>query len=1087
MKKIFTLFVTLILVIQNSIFYGAQEVFAVTDSYDFSSSWDYTISDSNDSYIHGWAAKLKWSLAHRWHLENGPWATDWATNVVIDWGYAYVTWYWSHAVTSIDISDPTNMSHAGYLGANSVRRLYGAYDLKKVWNYVYAVWYTADALEIIDATDPTNLIHKWRRTNITDTKLNGARWIDVVWNYAYIAAYVDDALQIVDISNPWAPSHVSYIQDATRLDWATSVKVVWNYAYVTSYTNDSVQIIDVSDPLTPTFVGQIVDDAVTELNGAWDIEVVWNYAYVTWYNDDGFEIIDISDPTNPTHVWEIQNSDPSVRLNWARELKIVWNYAYISASVDDNIEIIDITNPAIPLHVWNYDTDNFGILDWVFGIDISGTDMFVTSYNNATIMSFDITLPTTPIHQNTLESWPARLWNPIWIHVEWDYAYVSSYGSNALEIINISDSSNPIHQWAVADHTTNNELWGSWDVSKKWNYVYVSWYGDNWIEVVDVSNPSSPFWVARLLDNSSTIELHNPRGSHIQWNFLYVTAYNGDSLQIIDITNPLVPVARWFLKDSSSLNWAGDVRVQWNYAYVATYINDSITVVDISDPDNPTYVTEIKDAGAYELNWSWNLDIDGDYLYVLWYIDAAIVVIDISDPTNPAYMSDLDDDWTTRLRYPRGIVYDEWYAYISTYSDDWVAVVDVSDPTDLFYIDDISNNDLYDTSTQIDKQNNDIFTTQYLWSSLSVIRESYPTTSPFIIPNNHINSNYFNSLNLTLWAYNEWNVTFQLSKDNWITWYYFNGVAWLPTVSWTAQSNSAAIINANIAGFNVLTWTDEIKWKAFLNSDGTQKVEIDQIEIDYFDNEPPVIDSVSPIQDALLPKHNFDISYTYFDVDGAYWSGSVTENNWWVWIDTSSAVLELYRWNWTNWWADIASTYIDFGATVWTGWVDYPTNNIPYGKYKIDFSIDDLNGNQATESTTFYVDQPEFIVSTPTIDIWALEEWTTKFSDEVTLTVKTVWAWFNLTMNQSSDLSYWISTIIPWDTTSWVWYDPSPYSSTISTISTDQNVATQSSVINTDWNKNTYTYTLKMWALIEHLQNAWDYSWDIDFTIDLDY
>jgi hypothetical protein len=41
--------------------------------------------------------------------------------------------------------------------------------------------------------------------------------------------------------------------------------------------------------------------------------------------------------------------------------------------------------------------------------------------------------------------------------------------------------------------------------------------------------------------------------------------------------------------------------------------------------------------------------------------------------------------------------------------------------------------------------------------------------------------------------------------------------------------------------------------------------------------------------------------------------------------------------------------------------------------------------------------------------------------------------------------------------------------------------------INTSWNLNTYTYTVSMWAIIEYQQAWWDYSWKIDFWINLDY
>jgi len=325
---------------------------------------------------------------------------------------------------------------------------------------------------------------------------------------------------------------------------------------------------------------------------------------------------------------------------------------------------------------------------------------------------------------------------------------------------------------------------------------------------------------------------------------------------------PSTPIPRWSYKDSSILSTPNDVVVKWNYAFISDYIGDQIVIIDISDPTNPVYETEISDGWVLELNGAWDLRVDWDYLYVAAYIDNAVVVIDISDPTNPVYRWDLDDDGSMRLNRPRGIVYDEWYAYLTTYSDDSIVAFDVSDPDEPIFIDEMRNTDLYDTSTAVDKKDNDLFFTQYLGSSLSVVRESYPSDSPYIVPNNPVNSNYFNSMNVTLGTYNEWNVTFQLSKDNGVTWYYYNWWSWVSTTWGAAQSNAATTINTNIAWFNALTGSNQIKWKAFLNSNGAQKVEIDRIEIDYFDATPPVISDSFPQNDDLLPKHNFDICCT---------------------------------------------------------------------------------------------------------------------------------------------------------------------------------------------------------------------------------
>lgn len=1061
--------------------------FAVTDDFDLGDGSWYTVSDSNKAYVHWWAAKLKWSLSHRSDLENGPAALDWVANIIIDGNFLYAASYGWHAMTVIDITDPTAMTATWYLGADGTRKLYWAYDLKKVGDYVYVASYNDDDLEIIDVSDPTNPVHEARFNDNGTTLMDGIRGIDVVGGFAYLAAYRNDALQIIDVTDPGNPTATGSLQD-TRLNGATSVRVVWDYAYVTSNIDDSFQVIDVSDKWNPTFVAEITDTATEELNGAWGLEIVGNLAFITWNVDDGLEIIDITDPTNPVHTWALDNSVSWVFLNGAREIDVVWDYAYISAYTDDSLEIVDITDPTNPTHVWVLDTAN-GRLNSAAWIAVSGTDVFITSYVNSTLQSIDASTPATPTFQDELLSGPARLGNAVGMLIDGDYMYSASFWWSSVWVFDITDSANPIHTGSISDDHTSNELFGAWGVVKSWDYLYVSWYSDDGIEVVDVSDPNNPTGVARVTKNDGVVELDNPRWMDVSGDFLYVTSYNRDALQIIDISVPTAPVARWFIRDTSRLDQANDVKVSGNYAFVTWYRSDNVSVIDISDPDAPTYEIEYDDDTTKELNGAWDIIIEWDYAIVTWHIDDGIEIIDISDPTNPVNAWELEDTGSIRLNWPRGIVYDEWYVYTAQYQDDSIIVTDISDPTDPLYIDEIRNTTLYDRANDIDKKDNDIFSTQYIWSSMAVVRESYPSDSPYVIPNRHVDSSFFNSMSITLGTFNEWDVTFQLSKDDGVTRYYFNGSSWATTTGWTSESNDVTTINANVGWFNALPWTDEIKWKAFLNGDGTQKVELDNVLIDYLDISPPVIDSTFPATDNLIPKHNFDIVFNYHDVDGAIGSGWVLDNNWWVGIDTTSDSLQLFKWDGvSSWWSDIASTHINFTWSIISTWsATYPTLDMDFWKYRMDFSIDDLNGNSTSTWVIFYIDVPEFNVSTWSIDIGTLNDASATFSPSVTITVKTVGAGFDVYMNTTTPPSYGIDQITDWDGMNGYWYDQSPFSGSISTMGTNQNITTQSWSINTDWNKNTYTYDIQLWALIESQQVWGDYNWNIDFWINISY
>jgi len=82
----------------------------------------------------------------------------------------------------------------------------------------------------------------------------------------------------------------------------------------------------------------------------------------------------------------------------------------------------------------------------------------------------------------------------------------------------------------------------------------------------------------------------------------------------------------------------------------------------------------------------------------------------------------------------------------------------------------------------------------------------------------------------TLGSSNAGTVKYQLSVDGGTTWYYHNGGSWVSGASGYAQSNTAAQINSYIASFPSGA-SGGFKFKAFLNSSGTQLVELDELSI----------------------------------------------------------------------------------------------------------------------------------------------------------------------------------------------------------------------------------------------------------------
>jgi len=107
---------------------------------------------------------------------------------------------------------------------------------------------------------------------------------------------------------------------------------------------------------------------------------------------------------------------------------------------------------------------------------------------------------------------------------------------------------------------------------------------------------------------------------------------------------------------------------------------------------------------------------------------------------------------------------------------------------------------------------------------------SYPADDPPINPNStHSVSGVGSWSGFTETATkNGGEIYYQLSDDGGTTWKYWDGGAWGEATA--SDYNTATIINANITSFPVDT--EQIMFKAFLSSDGSQQVILDKVEID---------------------------------------------------------------------------------------------------------------------------------------------------------------------------------------------------------------------------------------------------------------
>jgi hypothetical protein len=230
--------------------------------------------------------------------------------------------------------------------------------------------------------------------------------------------------------------------------------------------------------------------------------------------------------------------------------------------------------------------------------------------------------------------------------VQGSYAYVISYSSGNLQVIDISNPSSP-----VVVGTVSAGYAGS--VYVQGNYAYVTDIYYDSLQIINISNPYSPVTVGSFWAGSYTGSVY------VQGNYAYVTN-QGPDLQIINISNPASPV----LVGTVSISYSGSVYVQGNYAYV-TNLGGALQIINISNPASPVVV------GSVSLGYgATNVSVQGNYAYVgnQYY---GFQVIDVSNPASPVLVG--TDYTATGDSYVQGR-----YAYVTGSSG--LLVIDVSNP-----------------------------------------------------------------------------------------------------------------------------------------------------------------------------------------------------------------------------------------------------------------------------------------------------------------------------------------------------------------------------------------------------------------------
>ncbi|MFZ2038417.1 MAG: LamG-like jellyroll fold domain-containing protein [Minisyncoccia bacterium] len=307
-------------------------------------------------------------------------------------------------------------------------------------------------------------------------------------------------------------------------------------------------------------------------------------------------------------------------FNDVPDIAVSSNYAYL-ISPSNYLKIINVSDPTTPTTTATLTSAGGYVFNDPRGIETDGLYVYIASYGSSALEIIDVSDPSNPVHAGRIATTTggAMLTNATNVRISSGYAYVTSYTGDALEIVDISNPNNPTHVGKYASSTAMNT---PFDLEVVGNYAYV--FSASGLTVIDVSNPASPTFVSRIVDGAGGAELSADANSHMttDGSYIYVASYAGDALEIVDITNPASPVHAGkltYTMDATMYN-PTTVALSGNFAYVTCYSSHVVNIIDISDKANPFSANisgRYHDPG-FDATYPWAITISGNYAYVAY-------------------------------------------------------------------------------------------------------------------------------------------------------------------------------------------------------------------------------------------------------------------------------------------------------------------------------------------------------------------------------------------------------------------------------------------------------------------------------------
>lgn len=273
----------------------------------------------------------------------------------------------------------------------------------------------------------------------------------------------------------------------------------------------------------------------------------------------------------------------------ATGVAVAGHHAYVTHACGDGcygpLDVVDVADPARPVLI------GATPLSWgTSGIAVAGTYAYTTGYfaNPNFLRMIDISRPDRPF---TAAAFTEAGTHPQAVEVEGTLAYMVDYGSDRLEVIDVSDASagtfdvdwntSPISLPLRGQIATNA---GPSDLAVRGHIAYVVSGVDGTLEIIDATDAAHPTVTGRVSLGAEGTRGSSYSGIALGDTYAYVADANANALRVIDVSDPARPAVVATVPAGQNPT---AIAVQRNRAFVTNKASNTLQVFDIAQPTRP--------------------------------------------------------------------------------------------------------------------------------------------------------------------------------------------------------------------------------------------------------------------------------------------------------------------------------------------------------------------------------------------------------------------------------------------------------------------------------------------------------------------